>query len=242
MAYRRKTRRAKRKSRRLSKHMERAIRAIALGPVETKVNVLDLGYVTYLTDSGYYSGGGGDDWAVAVNPLATIPRVDDQKQSNSSVIGDQFLLRGIRWQFNGYMNSATALNPDIQFRLTFFTWAEYSINSTFRLPQQVIDNRNNNTPTWLMYDPNVVKILWQKKWMFKQLSQTSTLINMKAYVKIRRKIRTVAPQQLITPDFVQEIKGNQIYWCLEAFAPTVTDLGALLNQPVIGTRVYFKDP
>lgn len=240
MAYKRHPKRKAHHYRPISKHMVRAIKAISAGPIETKSYKTNYSLGAYLSGAGYASG---PEAGFRVNILSDIPIADNVgNKTESEVIGDEFLLRGFRWQIHMFQSNVTALAPDIQFRFTVYTDNAYG-GGTASLPpaSSVFDQDLDTTATWATWNPQTVKILYQRKFRLTHVSQTTQLLDKKFYVKLRRKIKKQGEESLVVNNYVAEVKGMQLYWALETYGPTVTDLSSALTCK-IGTTVYFKDP
>lgn len=237
---RNKARRAKRKSRRrLSAHMVRAIKAISQGPVETKQWKEALVLANDLNALGYL---GGSAFTLVGNIFSAIPRIKNTlTKTEGSFIGNEIQSRGFRFQFNASTYSAAALQPDLQYRFTVFKIPFYQSGRFLLAPASPwFDQDQSTVPTIAQWNTQYVKIMYQRKWSTKQVGQTTALINRKFYVPMRRKLKAIAEESVVSNTYLAEVQGGSYYWALEVYAPQVSDFRTFLPA-TMGTRVYFKD-
>jgi len=236
-----KGRKSKRRSKqkRLSKHMVRAIKAIALQPIETKSYPVSANIGAYLASATY---GGGMQAVIRSNIYSELPRIKNTSQkTEESFIGNTIMSRGLRWQMDAYTITAAALAPDITFRYTVYRDSQYYQGITGPAAgDRIFDQDMNNTATWAHWNPQTTKIMFRRTFKLAQGTQTTGMLHRKFYIPLRKKITAVAEESLITNTFMRETKGGNYYWVLEIFSPNVIDLSEYINGS-IGTRLYFKD-
>jgi len=244
MAYKRRTTRRRRKnSRPLSKHMVRAIKAISQGPIETKVHNYTRDWNPFLTDAAYLSGA-----AVGIRgPIHHhIPRIKNTAtQTEGGFIGNKINLRGFRWEFHGYIN-LTSANPDTTFRFTIYSEVtDYptvvSNPIIYTTTDPIIDNDFSTVFTWSRWNTQVANIHLQRTFKIDQASTGAASINKKFWWRAHRALTTVDEESALANDFFRGSKSKNYYWTLEVLAPGVTDLKTHIVG-AINTSVYFKDP
>lgn len=239
-AYRRKPTNKGRKTRRLSKHMVRAIKAISQIPAETKHYPAYASISAFLLGAGYISG---QQATIRSNILADIPRANNTSSHEEySFTGDSLNLRGLRFQINMYTISSTpGVIQDAQFRFTVFSDNEFFSGTTGPGPtNRIFDQAVDTTATWAMWNPQVVKIHYQRRFKMNNDGNTNSMVMRKFYVPLRRKITTQQDTSIVTNNYMGEVMGKQVYWALEFLAPGVSNLSSFLTGS-ISTKVYFKD-
>lgn len=238
--YRRKTRRAyKRRTKRVSKFMVRAIKAISQGPVETKRRADTVSLGQFLVLSGYV---GGASAIVRSNIFSSIPRLKNTgTRTEGSFEGNSIMSRGLSFHIHAYFVTPGA-QPDAQFRFTVYSENDYYEGLTGVSPtDSIFDPAFNSTPTWLIWNTQQVKIHYRRTFSLNQASTGSGMVNRKFWVPLRKKVVAEDEEGLIANTYMGEIKGQQYYYVLEVFAPNVSNL----NLELIGhidTAIYFKDP
>jgi len=243
MAYRRRrrnTRRVRRKApRRLSKHMVRAIKAISQGPIETKRFTTFTLWNSGLVTSGYISG---PTHVMQGNIFSGIPKIKNSlTRTEDSVIGNEFLCRGFKFMLNLNITTANAF-PDVMFRFglmqrTFYSAGVVNINPG----GQEFDQDFSNVPTQSIWNTQVVKRMYSRKFRLNQSTTDPGLIQKKFYIPLRKKVVSSTEESLAVNDFVGQVKGMQYYWTLEVFGLSIT----ALDTAIAGnwsTALYFKDP
>lgn len=240
MAYKRHHRSHKRRYKPLSKHMVRAIKAISQIPAETKHYPASASVSAFLLGAGYISG---NEATIRSNILADIPRANNTGgHEEYSFTGDSLMLRGLRWSFNAYVvASSPGAVYDCQFRFTVFSDNEYFAGTTGPGPaNRIFDQSVNTTATWATWNPQVVKIHYQKKFKLNNDGNSNAMVNRKFYVPLRRKITTQNDTSVVVNNYLGEAEGKQIYWALEFFCPGVSNLSSYITG-TISAKVYFKD-
>lgn len=247
MAYRRKTRRGNRKrrtirrrSKKLSKHMVRAIKAIALKPVETKRLFGSSTVAAYLGAAGYVAPS--SQAVIRVNFPGTIPRLSNAAtNTDTSFIGDSLLMRGLKWRYNGFLSTPVA-QPDARMRLTVYQDNSYYAGVTGPGPtDRIFEQLQSTVATDAMWNTQTTKIMWRRSWALPQASIGQGYVKKSFYIPIRRKLTAENDESSSFNTFLGKTKGMQIYWVLEVYTPGGTNL-ILGVQGVIDTCIYFKDP
>lgn len=239
-SYKRKPRRShkRRASRRLSKHMVRAIKAISQQPVETKRFPFSADISTLLNASGYVAGA---SWIVRGNVFSDIPRFKDTSTpTEQSFIGNDIQARGFRWMINVYSNGVTPA-PDLLYRFTVYTVNAYTSGISGLLPTSLeFDQAFTNTPTWSTWNPQYVKIKFRRMFRLNRSSTDPGMLHKKFWVPLRRKITSSEQESLLVNSFMAQIKGEQMYWALEMFGPGLADIRSdSLGR--VDTALFFKD-
>lgn len=238
MAYKR----HKRHYKPLSKHMVRAIKAIAQKPVETKDNPYNQTISTYLTSAGFVSGA---QASIRHNIYSDIPREGSTvAREEHEFEGTSIQSRGLRWLINMWVSSVEVPGGlfDVQFRFTVYSENDYFGNITGPGPaNDIFDQEQETTATWATWNPQKVKIHFQRKFRLNNDGNRNALLSKKFYVPLRRKITSATDGQVDSNAYMGEVKGMQTYWVLEVFAPGLgVDLTSYLNG-TISWKLYFKD-
>jgi len=191
-----------------------------------------------LNAGGYISG---DQTAIRGSIHNHIPRENNTlTKSEHTFVGNQILMRGFRWEFMGYINTPAAV-PDISFRFTVYD-DPIPYNT---LPMQsgsvIFDPDFQMTATWARWNMQTAKIRFQRTFKLGQSSTGQSVIKKKFYIPIQRKLTTQLEESLIANAFFGNAKEDNLYWVLEVFAPTMTNISSGLFA-YVQTSVYFKDP
>lgn len=243
MAYKRRHHKRKTHHRKpLSKRLVRAIKAISQKPVETKDNPYFQTIITYLGLAGYISGA---QAAIRHNIYSDIPRADNAlTREEHEFNGTQINSRGLRWVFNCWVGGVTPGNlADVQFRFTVYSEDTYFANITGPGPSApIFDQEQETTATWATWNPQRVKIHYQRRFKMDNNGNTNAMVSKKFYVPLRRKITAATDSNLVSNTYMGEVKGLQTYWVLEMFSPgLIPDLTQYLNG-TISWKIYYKDP
>jgi len=240
-SYRRKARRGNRKRRtprRLSKHMVRAIRAIAQQPVETKQFPSYIDLSTLFNVTGYVSGA---SHIARGNLFSEIPRFKDTAtKTEISFIGNDIQVRGFKFKIHMYAGTVGA-TPDALFRWTVYKIPGYVAgNSNIPPTGQEFNQSYTLTPTWSTWNTQYATIVTQRTFRLNESTTDPGHLIRKFWVPMRKKVTASGEESTVSNTYMAQIKGMQYYWALEMFAPTLTDLrGNFLGT--IDTTVYFKD-
>lgn len=218
------------------KKKEAAIRAIALGPVETKK--------FWYAATGYSATGTNQDYGRYYNLFHNIPKADVSAvgDSEESVIGNQFMSRGVKI----FIQSTNTSDYEVIFRATvlsdstFFgttlgggslvssdAWYEQDIS-------QVLPRKRYNTQN--------VNVLQSKVWSSKKqyATQGPDECFIEMWVPITGKKTSEAESE--TNTIVGQLKGRQYYLLLEQYiagAPATPPNSSISVYPY--WVVYFKD-
>lgn len=241
MAYKRR-RTYRRKKRAFTKKEAKAIVRIAQKPVETKDHPRWDTLSTWLNSASYVSGPQAN---IRHNIYSDIPRNDNAvTREEHEFSGTSIESRGLRWVFNCWTYAVTPGNLlDAQFRLTVYSEATFYFGVTGPGPADAIfDQEQDNTSTWATWNPQRVKIHFQRKWRMNNDGNVNAMVTKKFYIPLRRKIQATTDSSVISNNYMGEIKGMNVYWLLEVFCPGIAaiNLRTYLNGS-IGTKIYFKD-
>lgn len=245
MAYKRR-RSYRRKKRAFTKKEAAAIVRIAQKPVETKDYPAYQSIAAWLAAADYNSSLGNANQArILANVYSDIPRNDNLVTREEHEFGGTSIQsRGLRWSLNSFFYSATPGNLlDVQFRFTVFSMAPFTFGVSGPAENDAIfDLEQDTTATFATMNPQVVKIHFQRKWRLNNDGNVNGVSIKKFYIPLRRKIQATTDSSLTTNNYMGEIKGMQVYWLLEMFAPGLTaiDLAGYV-QGSISTKIYFKD-
>jgi len=218
--------------------MVRAIKAISQKPVETKAFPYSDNFSSFLTNSGYVSG---SSHIIRQNIYSEIPRLKNSATvTEQSFIGNDIQSRGLRWEIHAYAGSAGA-TPDCAFRFTVLHIPGYAAGTSGILPSGPdFDQDYTNVPTWSRWNMQTVKVIFQRRFRMGESSTDPGHLMRKFYVPLRRKVTAIGEESIVLNTLMAQIKGEQYYWVLEMFAPTIADLRANILG-AIDTTVYFKD-
>lgn len=243
MAFRRK-RTIRRKRRAFTKKQARAIKAISQIPVETKHFPQTTSYTALLNAAGYISGPSN---ILIQNIYSPIPRADNTLTRDEYTFdGNEIMSRGFRWEFNAYTVAATAgASLDVQFRYTVFSASAVTFGTIGPSPADPVyfDTDHDTTPTWSKWNTQNVTIHLQKIFRIDNNGNLNGMVRRKFYTPLRRKITSTQDAPLVTNGFMGEVKGKQVYWALETFAPGFAAGGDIKTYITGGfsTGIYFKD-
>jgi len=241
-SYRRATRRSlrskRRPARRLSKHMVRAIKSIAQQPVETKIFPLRGDFSSFLNNAGYISGA---SWNIRQNIFSEIPRLKNSAtKTEISFVGNEIQARGFKWRFHGYVNTAGA-TPNARFRFTVYHIPGYQSGTSGIFANGSDFNQDyTNVPTWATWNRQTTKIIFQRSFSMNESSTDPGHTVRSFWIPMRKRVIAQADESIALNTTMAQIKGEQYYWVLECFAPTIADLKANI-QGSIDTSLYFKD-
>lgn len=234
------------KRRVFSERQREAIIRLAQAPIETKNHTVNASWTSWLSQAGYIAPSVGH--TIKYNFLQPIPRETSVPAGGGSVgtasfVGDEILLRGIRVEFNIYgIAAGDGLMSDMQFRFTVYKTNAYSAGVTAISPGfEEMQSEGSNVATWWKWDPDVVDILYQRKFRMDANGSRTTILSKKFWVKMNRKCRTQDPDfpGALAETFGEKKDGN-MYWALEVFAPGNSNLSTDYNGNLTST-VYFKD-
>lgn len=243
MAYRKKYRKTRnsrrRKAKRLSKHMVRAIKAISAGPIETKRFTTYSLWNSLLLTSGYVAG---PLVVLTGNIFSGIPKIKNAlTRTEDSVIGNEFLCRGFKFLLNLNITSANAF-PDVMFRFGLIQRTFYAPGVvTLNVGGQEFDQDFSNVPTQSIWNTQYIKRMYSRKFRLNQSTTDPGVIEKKFYIPIRKKVIVSTEESLAVNDFVGQIKGTQYYWTLEVWGINITQLDTAISGN-LSTALYFKDP
>nr|UBQ66227.1 Cap protein [egret CRESS-DNA virus] len=238
MAYH-KRRRTRRKRQVFSKRQKQAIERIAVKPAETKHMDENWQWTSLLNQAGYTGGG---YYACRGSIFNQIPRENNLlTKSEHTFVGNQILLRGFRWEFMGYPETAVAL-PDVRFRFTVYEDPIPYTTLPVTTNAVIYDPDFSTTPTWARWNPQTTRIRYQRLWTLGQSSVGASNIHRKFWIPLRRKLTSSAEETTVSSNqFFGPAKEVQIYWVLEVLAPGMTTINTQING-YVQTTVYFKDP
>lgn len=232
------TKRHHRRRHAFSKRKEAAIKAIAMGPVETKkYSQSSLGFVTTPT--------GANQTASLFNIFFNVPKgtVGDSEQT---VIGNKFIARGVKFYFQS--NNTSAL--ELKFRATVFsTTADLNPSGlgVNVLGTSPIYEQDVNLPISLRrFDTQVVRVLKSKVWSVKKnfTEQVGEESFHTMWVPITGQKTSRLEETPGVNTVVGNLKGVQYFLLIEAYqagslGPTYDWGGMVYN---FAYTVYFKDP
>lgn len=245
MAYK-KRHRSHRKKRAFTKKEAQAIVRIAQKPVETKDYPAYQSIAGWLNAADYNSSLGNANQArILTNVYSDIPRADNLvTREEHEFAGTSIQSRGLRWTLNSFFYASTPGNLlDVQFRFTVFSMATFYFGITGPAENNpIFDLEQDTTATFATFNPQLVKIHFQRKWRLNNDGNVNGVSIKKFYIPLRRKIQATTDSSLTTNNYMGEIKNMQVYWMLEMFAPGLTaiDLAGYV-QGSISTKIYFKD-
>lgn len=221
-----------------SKRQKAAIIRISQAPVETKRYDENWEWGSLLVTAGYISGSVA---TIRGQVFQSIPRADSAlTKTEKEFIGSEIMLRGLRWEFMMYPNTAGA-TPDIRFRLTVFSTPAVSTGFPAAITGSVYADPDFNTvPTWFRWNQQLTKIRFQRTWMLGQSSDGPGNIKRKYYIPLQRKMTSAEEESTVTSSTFGAAKQIQFYWVLEVLAPTYTALNTALTG-YVQTSTYFKD-
>lgn len=160
-----------------------------------------------------------------------------------SFAGDKINWRGLRWEFYLYATNATpGGTPDVQFRFTVYRINTYGFGYNQIGPSaEEVTPEASSIATWYKWRTEFVDVLYQRKFKMDNNGNRTSLLNKKFWVKANRKLVS-ADEDLSGASFdtFGEVKGGNIYWALEVFAPGSGNLGTEFTGNIVSTT-YFKD-
>lgn len=244
MAYHRKNRRRSkgrhRGSKRLSKHMVRAIKAIALGPVETRTYYSQASFSAYLSGAGYVAP---SSFAVIrSNFLNDIPRSSNTTTlQDESFEGNSLLVKGFRFEFDCYPTTAVAY-PNTLFRFTVYSDSEYfpGVTGPSNI-DRIFDPSQYRQPVVAKWNKQTTQVLYQRTFSLKQSSTDPQHLRRIMYKRMGIKAEAQTEESTVLNSFLGKLKRRQYYWVLEVNAINVADIASSIAGN-ISTIVYFKDP
>lgn len=245
MAYKR--RRTYRRNRKppLSDRQERAVKAIALGTVETKHHVFTQDITTLLVDPAYYSAGN-STVAWIGNVISPIPRIIDDviTPDNENVSGDQLDFRGWKFWIDIQTVAAVSTTPvyTAQYRFTVYRSNLYDGNAV--APTVGVGLLDPDfpfvSPTQWVWDTNLTEIIYQRKWTKGSGGSPSALTDLTFWVPMKRKL-VIKQEMNAGTSTVGELLGWQYYYCLEVRQPGQANLAVSIGGQV-AWKAYWKDP
>lgn len=244
MAYHRKTRRGSkgrnRGSKRLSPHMVRAIKAIALGDIETKR------YEVYNTLAAYLSGASyvapSSFAIIRQNFIAPLPRTTNVSvPAGEAFVGDTVDIKGFQWKFDCYPSTASA-NPNTIFRFTIYSDQEYFAGVTGPgATDRMFDQDVNTDAAVSRWNPQTTTVLYRRSFTLKQSSTDPQHIRRTFYHRFGIKATSQSDESVAVNTYMGKLKRRQYYWVLEINGVNIPNLATQLNGN-ISTILYFKDP
>lgn len=245
MAYRRKRTYRRKKGKRLSKFMVRAITAVTKKQIETKHVPDTRVWATTLIDTGYISG---PSHAMVGNIFSGIARGEDPSvvTTTHQVFGEQFDARGFKfmldlWSIQAFVPTANN-GLDVRFRFTVFKQSGYVNTGAASLPTTAnqFDQEYLTTPTIARWDAQTVDVIYQRSFYMNYDGGNNAMIKKKFWVPIKG-IKTMTIEQGASGgNIVGQLLGWQYYWALEIFSPGNTNLLTTVEGQ-IQDAVYFKD-
>lgn len=224
------------------KKKERAIRAIAMGPVETKKFYRDT--VTLAPDPTNNSFGS------LFNIFDILPK-GDTNDSENTVIGNKFNCRGVKF----WVNSQNVADTEVVYRLTVFSCNNFygtggpSINTGI----QILANNPDFYETEVVmpqvhnrYNTQRLNVLKSKTWSLKksfsgQAGEDSWITMWVPITGIKTSEKEEGTAGGTT---VGELKGKNYYFLLEVHYTTfaVTPVPWQNTAVNVAYCIYFKDP
>jgi len=226
-----------------SDRQKAAIIRISQAPVETKANPTTTSLVDYLNATGFVSPG--SSHAFQVNIFAPIPtnQGSNPAPDDHTFIGNDLQSRGFRWEgwfWSGDGVSIPGGNYDVWFRLTVFEVPSFTLLSQITPSAINFDPDYPGDPIVSKWNMDYVKVRFQKTFKLDNNGSMNAMTHKKFYIPIGRKIEKaveLADSALI----MGEIKGLQVYWALEYFAPGLSSDFRNFTKGRINTTLYFKD-
>lgn len=240
MAYFKRHNRRNKRRHVFGKRKERAIRAIAMGPVETKKwSITALGFVEGAPAAPTTSS--------VFNVFYNLPK-GSHGDTEQTVIGNQFLARGVKF----YFQSNNTGNIEIRYRATVFSSTADTLLTNYSIGNNVLNSspiyeQDIGLPMSLRrFDTQVVRVLKSKTWTVKknyseQIAEESFHT---MWVPISGKKTSRVEESPGVTTTVGHLKGVNYYVLVEAYlggalGPVYDWSGANFN---FGWTVYFKDP
>lgn len=229
-----------------NERFERRVRRIAQGPVETKTSRWQPDLAAGIAPS--YEG---PAYAWALNPMGGVQRQSDNSASNHSVIGDEFILRGLLFNFMVSTNNARVFKMRVS--LISFDWApeNTSLNGfpiALGPPIFMESGDTATTPTLISFDVDKVNVLESREYRaVPQFDGSGLVIEGRIYWSTDQKktIYSEAGSDVVPDEYVDRLKGRNYYWVVEMLYPSATSASW---SPVGGdfvwsanSVVYFKD-
>jgi len=224
-----------------------AIKRIATGIPETKTQEQYATTATYISATGGTPATGAFGWVFQNNFISNLRSVSNSGgTSENNFVGKEIQLVGLRfeitaaiWQVVGAPNPGALY--DYWFRFTVYETNGYLYGNS--IPDPVVQQSSlNPDPTQFKWNVDAVNIKFQKTFKLDCNGNLNAMTSRKFWVPLRRKIHKEEDLVGSASEEMTQIKGMQMYWCLEILSPgnsqpIITDLVGDVSH-----IVYYKDP
>lgn len=253
MAFRRRTRWRRRSNRALlakarNARFERRVEAIAKRHIETKA-------IKWANAIVFPAGYSAPSWVWVVNPFFFLGSAGDQVEAPSTdrLIGDEFILRGLKLEWNVSTNEL----PVKRLRISLVSTDYRAVDATTfegdfaplagTMGNLFLDADETSTdPTFRRFNDRSVNVLRTKEFKLQTMVEGGSDDHQgKIYWATDQK-KTRADQQEVNTgeDRVDFLKNRQYYWVVEMFQPGIT-FQSSWESPNFYQRwqftVYYKD-
>lgn len=250
-----KLRRYRKRRSAFSERQERAIRAIALGPVETKIWMDYISPGRYLPPAVVLTGTSGvpssSTGRYAIPVFGNIPRnitpaAGAPEESSRQIVGDEFVSKGVGLNLRTVSNGSR--NWRMRISVVSAAWKDYFAPST---PFSIV----NTNPNWMREDTifaeptmqgfNTSNVNILKSWVFSSVVDGRTNQMRRMWCPITGKKKVDADEDILR-HVVYALGGRNYYiivewdlgWPIGTYSPAANDF----MEFEIEMNVYFKDP
>ena len=237
---------ARRRHRRkvFSERQKDAIIRLSQAKVETKAYPTSISLVDYLTSTGYVSPAASHAFQANVYNYVPTAQFSNPAPDDQTFVGNEFVSRGLRWEgwfWTGDGIASPGGSFDVWFRFTVFEVSDFvPAPAQITNLSAVLDPDYPRDPVVSKWNVDYTKIRFQKSFKLDNNGSVNAMVKRKFYIPIQRKIEKAFQLTDAVPS-MQQIKGLQVYWALEMFAPgQVGNFNSFVNGR-INTTLYFKD-
>lgn len=227
------------------KRATRAIKAISQRPVETKWQIWNSDLLVDIPISSWPAVA--SQSVFIRNVLQTIPRSNNATwESRSEVIGQEFILRGIKIKgIFSYTDSLTASNPQaLRIRVSLVQLTDYIDQSTFgpySTAGDVFEDDDSMPVTVKKFNMDRVKVL-KSKVVTQGVTSNRPYGVVNIWWKTNRKVKCYYDEGTVATNLtVGRVMGWQYYIIVEILNTVGYSWEVPSDRMYMSTQVYFKD-
>lgn len=187
--------------------------------------------------------------------ISDLPNVrNSSTPSDTSFIGDQIYLKGIKWRFTMTWDSHASATPGTAIWVRISLLSGTNINDGTTLYPTLVGETPIPPvfyePTSLLgipvtaqrWNTQRVKVLRTKKFVIRPGNEKTAFSTYNLYMPFNRNMKTSYEESNITSNtFGLRANGKQYWWALELYNPTGGALDEFGGGPRCEKIIYFKD-